>query len=284
MTTYLFPGQGSQSKGMGAGLFEQFPELTAQADEILGYSIAQMCLIDEAAQLGCTEITQPALFVVNALTYFNAIKSAPNQPHYLAGHSLGEYNALLAAEVFDFATGLKLVMQRGLLMSQTTHGAMAAVVGLSAEKIEALCAEHGLNDMCVANYNSNNQLVLSGDREEISQALILCKAAGAKIAKLLNVSGAFHSPLMQQAQDAFADFLQPFDFAAPKIPVIANVSAQPYPQDSESIKKLLITQITSPVRWVASIQYLFARGEDVFEEIGPGTVLTGLMKRIKNGQ
>lgn len=284
MTVYIFPGQGSQAKGMGAGLFEQFPDLTKRADALLGYSIAALCLRDEAERLGQTEVTQPALFVVNALTYFDVIQRTGKKPDYLAGHSLGEYNALLAAEVFDFATGLQLVIKRGLLMSQATQGAMAAVIGLSPEIIETLCAKHALHQVSIANYNSRNQLVISGDSAEISQMLILCKEAGAIMAKLLDVSGAFHSPLMQAAQNAFADFLIPFHFSAPKIPVIANVTAKPYPEHSDEIKNLLIAQIASPIRWVESVDYLLAQGEELFEEIGPGKVLAGTIKRIKNGQ
>lgn len=284
MITYIFPGQGSQAKGMGAELFNQFPELVEQADAILGYSIVELCLRDPHAHLDRTDATQPALFVVNALAYLNKIQQAGQKPDYLAGHSLGEYNALLAAEVFDFATGLTLVKQRGLLMEQATQGAMAAVIGLTPEHIENICRDHGLSHISIANYNSKNQLVISGCTEEIALALPLFQQAGALMVKALPVSGAFHSPFMHEAQQSFAEFLQAFHFAPPKIPVIANVTALPYPSDSESIKEMLIIQISHPIRWAESMHYLLAQGQREFEEVGPGKVLAGLIRRIKNGQ
>lgn len=284
MITYIFPGQGSQAKGMGAELFNQFPELVEQANAILGYSIVDLCLRDPHAHLDRTDATQPALFVVNALTYLNKIQQTGQKPDYLAGHSLGEYNALLAAEVFDFATGLTLVKQRGLLMEQAKEGTMAAVIGLAPEHIQNICRDHALHHITIANYNSKNQLVISGDTKEIALALPLFQQAGALMIKPLSVSGAFHSPFMHEAQQAFAGFLQTFHFAPPKIPVVANVTALPYPADSESIKEMLIIQISHPIRWAESMHYLLAQGDQEFEEIGPGKVLAGLMRRIKNGQ
>jgi malonyl CoA-acyl carrier protein transacylase len=284
MTVYVFPGQGSQAKGMGADLFDQFPERTEEADALLGYSIKELCLLDPHEHLAQTKITQPALFVVNALTYLNKVQQTGQKPHYLAGHSLGEYNALFAAEVFDFATGLTLVKKRGELMSQATQGTMAAVIGLSPQEIEQICSNHALHQVGIANYNSKNQLVISGDSAEIMTALPLFIAAGAIMARSLNVSGAFHSPLMHTAQMEFAEFLKPFHFAPPKIPVIANVTAAPYPHTSDNIKDLLTRQISNPVRFAESINYLLAQGEQEFEEIGPGKVLAKTIQRIRNGQ
>ena len=282
MTTYVFPGQGSQVVGMGVDLFDQFEELVKTADKILGYSIESLCLEDPLQQLGQTQYTQPALFVVNALSYFNKVQTMNEKPKFLAGHSLGEYNALLAAEVFDFATGLTLVKKRGELMNGADSGAMAAVVGLQPDVIQQILRDNHLQQVAIANFNTYNQLIISGEKNEVAQATLLFQQAGAKMAKMLNVSGAFHSPLMQPAQAEFANFLQPFYFSAPKIPVIANVTGMPYL--SEAIRANLSMQIASPVRWTESIEYLLAQGETDFEEIGPGNVLNGMIRRIKNGQ
>jgi malonyl CoA-acyl carrier protein transacylase len=282
MTTYVFPGQGSQAVGMGFDLFDQFEELLQTADKILGYSIKTLCTEDPLQQLGQTEYTQPALFVVSALSYFDKVQSVQEKPRFLAGHSLGEYNALLAAEVFDFATGLMLVKKRGELMSAADTGAMAAVVGLQPEVIQHILSTNNLQQVVIANFNTYNQLIISGEKNEVMQAIVLFQEAGAKMAKMLNVSGAFHSPLMEPAQAEFANFLQQFNFSAPKIPVIANVTARPYLP--EAIQVNLSAQIANPVRWTESIEYLLAQGETELEEIGPGNVLNGMIRRIKNKQ
>jgi malonyl CoA-acyl carrier protein transacylase len=273
----VFPGQGSQKVGMGAGLFERFPELTRAANEILGYSIEELCVKDPHSQIGKTEFTQPALFVVNALSYFARSKDAKPPPDFLAGHSLGEYNALLAAETFDFVTGLKLVQKRGQLMAQARGGAMAAVIAMKPERIAEVLAGAGRDRVDIANYNSPSQTVISGPEEELRLALPLLKQAGAK-AIPLNVSGAFHSRMMQGAQKEFAAFIESVPFAAPKIPVIANATAAPY--DTE-IKETLARQIASPVRWVESVQFLLGKGEATFEEVGPGNVLAKLIQQIR---
>lgn len=282
MSIYLFPGQGSQSIGMGKELFNQFPEYTAQADRILGYSIETLCLEDPQQQLSQTQYTQPALYVVNALSFFKKIQDTGQKPHLVAGHSLGEYNALLAAEVFDFATGLQLVKKRGELMSQASGGAMAAIIGLKAEVIKKLLTQHSLEQVTLANINSYTQIVLSGLKEEVKQAQVVCEQAGATMVVPLKVSGAFHSSHMRAAQEQFQTFLSPFQFSSPTIPVIANYTAQAY--QAGDIHHTLAQQITHPVRWSETIEYFLQQGETNLEEVGPGMVLTGLVRRIKNGQ
>lgn len=281
MTTYLFPGQGSQSKGMGAALFAEFPEYIQKANNILGYSITHLCLENPNEQLNQTQYTQPALYIVNVLSYLKKLQESP-KPHYLAGHSLGEYNALFAAQVFDFETGLKLVQKRGELMSKATNGGMAAVMGLKSEAIQNILNQENLNEITIANYNSYTQIVITGPKSDIAVAQSLFEKAGASLYIPLKVSGAFHSPHMKTAQETFAQFLSQFTFRAPAIPVMANVNAKPYP--AQSVPTLLAQQITSPVQWTASIEYLLNQGENDFTEIGPGTVLTGLVRRIRNGQ
>jgi malonyl CoA-acyl carrier protein transacylase len=282
MTTYVFPGQGSQTIGMGKDLFNRFPEFTSQANDILGYSITELCLEDSKQQLNLTQFTQPALFIVNVLSFFQKLHDTGKIPNYVLGHSLGEYNALFAAGVFDFATGIKLVQKRGELMSHAKEGAMAAVIGLNAEKIQAVLTENNLNDVYVANYNSVTQIVISGAKKSIDAAIPIFEKSDARMIIPLKVSGAFHSPLMEEAKNEFVLFLNEFSFSPPKIPVIANLSATPYQIDSLNIT--LANQITHPVKWTESIQYLLSQQESEFEEIGPGTVLTGLITKIKNGQ
>ncbi|MBP6919313.1 MAG: ACP S-malonyltransferase [Legionellaceae bacterium] len=280
MSTYLFPGQGSQAKGMGNHLFKIFPEKVAAADNSLGYSIAELC--EDLERLNQTQYTQPALYVVNALSYYQKIAETNKKPDYLAGHSLGEYNALLAAEVFNFETGLILVKKRAELMSQVSGGAMAAVIGLTAEAVQTILEQENLKEVNIANYNSYAQVVISGARNLVVCTQAIFEKAGASLFIPLKVSGAFHSPLMETAQQAFKEFLTGFNFTPPSIQVITNVTAKPY--QSDHIHALLAQQITSPVRWTSSIEYLLQQGETEFLEVGPGTVLTGLLRRIKNAQ
>lgn len=280
MTTYVFPGQGAQTVGMGKDLFSQFPELTQQADDILGYSIEKLCL-EPNPNLNQTNYTQPAIYIVNALTYFNKLKQLDEKPNYVAGHSLGEYNALMAAEVFDFATGLKLVMRRGLLMSQAEGGGMAAVIGLKPEAILTEVKNHNLQHIYIANYNSFTQTVITGLKSEIDQAKSILEKAGAMFIPL-KVSGAFHSPYMQPAANEFNAYLKEFQFGGPKIKVIANINALPY--EENAIVLNLTEQITHSVEWTKTIEFLLKQGETNFQEVGPGSVLTGLIKRIQRGQ
>lgn len=275
----MFPGQGSQKKGMGDGLFDEFKELTDKADLILGYSITQLCREDPDKKLGETLYTQPALFTVNALMYLKKIKETSKKPDYVAGHSLGEYSALFAAGVFDFETGLRLVQKRGELMSQASGGGMAAIIGLSGEKVDAIIRERNLNTISIANYNGLSQIVISGPRKDIDSARTLFEESGARMYIVLPVSGAFHSQYMNEAKEVFATFLEQFPFSEPTIPVISNTYARPYEHDR--IKVTLTNQITCSVQWVESIRYLMGCGEMSFEEIGPGAVLTNLVRQIQ---
>lgn len=279
LTACVFPGQGSQRRGMGEELFDAFPELTARASEILGYSIRQLCVDDPERNLNKTQYTQPALYVVNALAFLKMKEESGVVPHFLAGHSLGEYNALFAAGGFDFETGLKLVQKRGAIMARMKEGGMAAVKGLTEEEIEHVIERHGLREIDMANYNTQNQIVLSGPRELIAKSGPLFEAAGATLYFPLNVNGAFHSRYMMPAKIEFESFLSGFTFSALKIPVVSNVEAVFYPKDN--IKALLADQLTKPVRWTESITFLLGKGEVSFKEVGPGDVLTKLIWRIK---
>ncbi|MGX5873887.1 ACP S-malonyltransferase, partial [Burkholderia gladioli] len=285
LKTLMFPGQGSQAKGMGAALFERFADLTARADAALGYSIRELCLDDPRDELNRTRYTQPALYVVNALAWqaWREDNAAQPTPDFLAGHSLGEFNALLAAGCFDFETGLKLVMKRGELMSEARDGAMAAIVNANREHIERTLAEHGLHDTAIANDNTPNQLVISGPVDEIERAEPLFQQERVRYLRL-NTSGAFHSKFMRPAQQAFATFLQSFRLEDPAVPVISNVSARPY--EAGTVADGLARQIANPVRWTESVGYLLAlastRGQEIeFVELGHGDVLTRLAHTIR---
>jgi len=275
---YVFPGQGSQSPGMGGELFDQFPELVKQADEVLGCSIKNLCLDDPENELNQTDYTQPALYIVNALTYLSKTAKTDLRPDFVAGHSLGEYNALFAAGVFDFITGLKIVQKRGQTMVKVTGGGMAAIIGMQPDKIKHVLKDASFETIDIANYNSPKQTVISGRKEDIDAVKTAFEEAGVRMFIPLKVSGAFHSRYMQEAQDEFADFLKHIEFQPVKIPVIANYTAAPY-QNDETMNNM-IQQISNPVRWVESIQYLKLQPEPEFEEVGPGNVLTKLIKQI----
>ncbi|OEJ69075.1 ACP S-malonyltransferase [Magnetovibrio blakemorei] len=281
MRAYMFPGQGAQRTGMGEGLFDLFPGLTAQADGVLGYSIRELCLQGPMERLTQTQFTQPALFVVNALSYLKKIDQGAGRPDYLLGHSVAEYVALFAAGVVSFEDGLRLVQKRGALMASAHGGGMAAVLGLSGETVEALIQDHGLSDIFAANYNTPQQIVVSGKREAVEAAEPIFMQAGASLYKVLAVSGAFHTPFMADAKAEFGKFAADISFASPEIPVVSNVTARPHLP--ETIRKQMVEQITSPVRWSDSIRYLLAKGlapED-FCEIGPegAAILKPMVKR-----
>jgi malonyl CoA-acyl carrier protein transacylase len=276
----IFPGQGSQSKGMGLELFETFKEWTDEADRILGYSIRELCTSDPRGELGQTAFTQPALFVVNAMTYRARQTRGAEPPAFVAGHSLGEFNALLAAEVFDFATGLSLVRDRGALMSRVRGGGMAAVVGLEPAKIETvLGASDAGRRLDPANFNSFDQTVLAGPKDDLAVVKPDFEAAGARAYIPLNVSAPFHSRYMRDAAVEYAATLAKAKLAPPKIPVIANVSAAPY--DPAAVRETLGRQIDHSVRWLDSMLYLLDHGVTTFEETGPGTVLAKLAAQIR---
>lgn len=280
MIAYVFPGQGSQRKGMGEGLFEEFPDLTRQADEILGYSIRELCLENSEGKLDQTQYTQPALYTVNALSWLKKTAMG-KKPDFLAGHSLGEFNALHAAGVFSFETGLSLVKKRGELMSAALNGGMAAIINSSEDQIREILFKAGLEAIDIANFNSHQQIIISGMREDINKSQEHFENGGARFVPL-NTSGAFHSRYMKDASGRFGHYLNEFVFAKPEIPVMANVSALPYEQDG--IVRNLTEQITHSVRWTGCVEYLLDKGVTAFEELGVGDVLTKLIASIKRAR
>lgn len=275
---YLFPGQGSQAKGMGRELFDRYPEVAGEASDILGYSLRELCLEDPDGKLSQTQYTQPALFTVDYLHWRRACETA-GPPDVMAGHSLGEYVALCCAGAFDFAAGLRLVERRGSLMAAASGGAMAAVIGLSPARIRQTLENPALAALDVANFNSYDQTVLAGPSAAIEAAIRLFESAGARAVIPLNVSAPFHSRYMRTIEPAFDEFLRGFAFGGLAIPVVSNVTAEPYgPGD---LLRNLSRQISSPVRWVESMECMFRMGCVAFEEIGPGNVLTRLVDQIR---
>jgi len=277
-TAYLFPGQGSQYKGMGENLFEAYADLTALADDILGYSIKTLCVDDPDNTLHLTQYTQPAIYVVSALSYLDQLAKGMPKPDAVAGHSLGEYNALFAAGVFDFATGVKLVQQRGYLMSKAPAGAMAAVMSIDQQQVQDIVAQSACDNVDIANINSQQQTIISGLQDEIAALEKHFNDAGAKFYSL-NVSAAFHSRCMTSVEQEFARFLTQFDFKPLQCPVIANISARPYEQGK--VTDYLLQQITGSVNWYETVSWLLHQQYQTLIEIGPGTVLTKLVDAIK---
>ena len=275
---FLFPGQGSQSVGMGADLFERFPDLVREADKLLGYSLRSLCLEDPDAKLGRTEYTQPALYVVSYLHALSLIEDGL-RPTLSAGHSVGEFAALASAGSIGFADGLQMVAKRGEIMSQVEGGGMAAVIGLDADVIRETLSSVSLLDIDLANFNSPGQIVVSGPADQIKEIIAPLKEAGAKLVVPLKVSGAFHSRMMEQPALQFQEFLGNFSFSQPQIPVYSNVEAQPY-ADAETIPSILVRQIHSPVRWSETIVKMRESGAQEFRECGPGNVLTKLLRQI----
>ena len=279
-TVCMFPGQGSQAKGMGAALFDRYPDWTAEADAVLGYSIRELCVEDPRGELGLTRFTQPAMFVVNALTYRARQDDGRAAPDFVAGHSLGEYNALVAARVFDFATGVRLVNRRAQIMSQVSGGGMAAIIGLDPPAIEAVLAKSDAGRrLDVANFNSFDQTVIAGPREDLDAVKADVEAAGARAYIPLNVSAPFHSRYMQEAQAQFARALDGVTFGLPAMPVIANATGRPY--DPAQARDTLARQIGSSVRWLDAMLYALNAGATEFEEVGPGTVLGKILQQIR---
>lgn len=280
MKSYLFPGQGAQSVGMGGKLFQQFPELTRKADEVLGYSIEELCLKNEGKRLDSTAYTQPALYVVNALSYLQDMQETGEKPDYVAGHSLGEYSALYAAGVFDFETGLRIVKKRAELMHTAAGGGMAAVLGLTESQVRAILSEHRLDALDIANLNTPTQIAISGPKDAIAAAQPVFEGNGAASYIVLNVSGAFHSRYLHDAAAQFKDFLQQFTFSEPAIPVIANLTARPYPK--AGIARYMAEQMVSGVKWCESVRFLMGKHPEMeLKQIGPGHVIIGLVAKIK---
>lgn len=274
---HLFAGQGSQRVGMGAELLATYPNLVRQADDALGYPVADLCLNGPAERLADTRFTQPAIYVVDALAYLDAVRGTGVIPDVVAGHSLGEYAALYASGAFDFRTGLEIVARRAALMADAGPGAMAAVIGLDESTVRDVLAAEG-GDVDLANLNAPDQIVVSGGAEDVrsvSNALTVQAAAVVP----LPVSGAFHSRRMRPAAERFGHFLNGYVFGRLKIPVIANATAQPY--GDHEIRDLLCRQLWSPVRWTDTVHHLLTLPDPDLREIGPGNVLTGLTRRIR---
>lgn len=287
-TAFLFPGQGSQYVGMGQDLYEAHPEARTtfdQADTVLGFALSDLCFNGPEETLNDTINTQPAIFVTS-VALLRALESNRLQaPGFVAGHSLGEYSALVAAGAMDFAAGLQLVRERGRLMKEAgerSPGGMAAVLGLEVEVVNELCRQARKETggvIQVANYNSPGQIVISGDFRARDVAIELAKAEGARRVVSLAVSIAAHSPLMECIVDEFRQAVEAVEFRRPAVPVVANVSAAPL-ESVEAIQEELVQQLTSPVRWVESVWYMIGQGVTDFVEIGPKDVLMKLMRRI----
>ena len=278
---YIFPGQGSQFPGMGQDLYAQYPEarrLFEEANEILGFPLTEVMFAGTETDLKETKVTQPAIFLHSVA---QASVLADFKPDMVAGHSLGEFSALVANKVLSFADALSLVSKRALAMQAACErepSTMAAVLGLEDDKVVEICA--GIAEVVVpANYNCPGQLVISGSTKGIEIACEQLKAAGAKRALVLPVGGAFHSPLMQPAEEELAKAIHATSFRKGICPVYQNVDARPY-TDPEQIKENLIRQLTSPVRWTQTIQHMIQDGASQFIECGPGKVLQGLVKKI----
>ena len=285
MKAFVFPGQGAQFVGMGKDLYDNNPlakELFEKANDILGYNITEIMFNGTDEELKQTKVTQPAVFlhsVISALCMGDDFA-----PSMLAGHSLGEFSALVAAGALSFEDGLKLVYARAMAMQKACEASpstMAAIIGLPDEKVEEICAEVNKDGyVCVpANFNCPGQLVISGNIDAINEACEKLKAAGAKRALPLKVGGAFHSPLMQPAKDELQAAIEKTDFHAPKCPVYQNVDGMPHTDPAE-IKANLIAQLTSSVKWTKCVQSMVADGADDFTECGPGKALQGMIARI----
>ncbi len=282
MKAYIFPGQGAQFSGMGLDLFEnsaEAQELFKKANAILGFSITDIMFEGSAEDLKQTKVTQPAVFLHSVI--LSKVMGEDFKPDMVAGHSLGEFSALVANNTLSFEDGLKLVYKRAMAMQQACElepSTMAAVLGLEDEVVEAVCAETE-GTVVAANYNCPGQLVISGDVKSVEVACETLKERGAKRAMILPVGGAFHSPLMEPARKELAAAIENTTFHTPTCPIYQNVSTFAV-TDPEEIKKNLVFQLTAPVKWTQSVQNMIKDGATNFTEVGPGKVLQGLVKKI----
>jgi [acyl-carrier-protein] S-malonyltransferase len=266
MKALLFPGQGSQKRGMGSQFYDDFGDLFDQASNILGYSLKEICSTNPSNLLSKTEYAQPAIYFVNALHARKYLVLDGHNVDYVAGHSLGEYNALLAAGVIELLEGLSMVRERALVMSRVAGGGMSAIVGLDGEKIDAILHDCKLNRVYVANYNSDSQVIISGDREQLALVAAPLKAAGAQHVLPLNVSGPFHSPLMQDAAAQFTTCVKNMTLQPPRLRIVSSVSGDLV--RDEEIRDLLIAQICAPVEWVKLARTLRRCHVTDYHEVG----------------
>lgn len=284
---YVFPGQGSQAVGMGQAIAEAHPaahEVFKEADQVLGYDLSGLCFNGPEDVLRLTENTQPAL-LTTSIALWNVFTERAPKADYVAGHSLGEYSALVATGALSFAQAVQIVRIRGKAMEAAVPagaGAMAAVLGMNQDELAEICRrvshEHGTVEL--ANLNCPGQVVISGSRAGVQKASEQAKAAGARRVMLLPVSGPFHSSLMSPAAERLQTALQDIDIDTARVPVVSNVSARPI-QKGKEIREALIKQVASPVRWEDSVRWMLEQGTDTFVEIGPGRVLSGLIRKIE---
>ncbi|HYM06950.1 MAG TPA: ACP S-malonyltransferase [Terriglobales bacterium] len=282
---FLFPGQGSQAVGMGKELAEKYSvarQTFAEADEALGYKLSQLCFEGPEEKLRLTEITQPAILTASVAAW-RVLREKGVTPSFVAGHSLGEYSAHVAAGTLNFPDAVRTVRNRGKYMQEAVPvgvGAMAAILGMDLEKVTAICADAAQGEVCEpANINSAEQIVISGHASAVERATRLAGERGAKRAVMLQVSAPFHCSLMKPAQDRLAADLRSLGFQKPAIPVVCNVDAASI-ADADAARDALVRQVTGAVKWEPSMRLLIAKGVEVFVEVGPGKVLCGLMRQI----